>query len=229
MAAATISTSAVAFRRRCRPSPEHHHHSILMPPNHRCAQICAAIIPLPPFPFLFPPPGTAGGGEYILQGGGNSHGIQPPRDQTGEAVHDLLCRQWGDGRQGRWGGPGVLVEAPAGEQDHRLPREGQLLGGVGVLFLFNLMRSHWPSSWLHFCFLGRMSSFRTSIVPPHLSQFGPPLPPQQGLLVASTMAAVVKAPVVGRGVSGSGAGGYGGGDGGGGSSGIGEGEGSGRR
>jgi hypothetical protein len=53
-AATAISASAAAFRRRHRPSTEHLRRSALMPPDRHRAQICAAIVPLPPFPFLFP-------------------------------------------------------------------------------------------------------------------------------------------------------------------------------
>jgi hypothetical protein len=53
-ATTTISASAAAFRKCHFPSTEHLRCGALTPPDHRRAQICAAIIPLPPSPFLFP-------------------------------------------------------------------------------------------------------------------------------------------------------------------------------
>ncbi len=38
------------------------------------------------------------------------------------------------------------------------------------MFLFDLPCCCWTSPWLCFCFWGGRSAFRTSIVPPHLSQ-----------------------------------------------------------
>ena len=48
LAPTTISTSAAAFRRCHRPPSKHRHCGALTSPDCRRAQICAAVVPLPP-------------------------------------------------------------------------------------------------------------------------------------------------------------------------------------